>query len=169
MPTRHHIRHHHSIVREGVDSGLIGALAVAGWFLVLDLVNGRPLLTPSVLGQLIILGKSTPVTDRLVPEAIAAYSFLHFGAFIVFGMAVCELVHLAVKEAFFRFALMVVFVVFEVFFLGVTQIFFHNTKGQFPFWTILVANTLAAVGMGIYFWLKHPSLKRALRHEALGA
>lgn len=170
MPHRHpHGRHHHSLLQEGMESGLIGGTIVAIWFLILDLLQGQPLATPSVLGQLIILGRGTPVVDKLVPEAIAAYSFLHFGGFIVFGIAVCELVHLAVKEAFFRFALLVVFVVFEVFFLGVTQIFFHGTRGFFPYWTVLVANSLAATGMGLYFWFKHPSLKRALRHEALGA
>jgi hypothetical protein len=170
MPHRHpHGRHHHSLLQEGMESGLIGGILVAVWFLILDLMQGRPLATPSILGQLIILGRSAPVLDKLVPEAIAAYSFLHFGGFILFGMGVCELVHLAVREAFFRFALLVVFVVFEVFFLGVTQILFHGTRGLFPYWTVLVANTLAAIGMGLYFWFKHPSLKRALRHEALGA
>jgi hypothetical protein len=170
MPHRHpHGRHHHSLLQEGVESGLIGGVIVATWFLILDLLKGQPLATPSILGQLIILGRGTPDTTRLVPEAIASYSFLHFGGFILFGMGVCELVHLAVRESFFRFALLVVFVVFEVFFLGVVEIFFQGTRGLFPGWQVLVANTLAAAGMGIYFWLRHPSLKRALRHEALGA
>ena len=37
-------------------TGALGASAVAGWFLLTDLLQGRPLSTPSVLGQVILFG-----------------------------------------------------------------------------------------------------------------
>jgi uncharacterized membrane protein YhhN len=62
-----------------------------------------------------------------------------------------------------------VFVVFQVFFYGFTYAFFVATRGLFPWWEVLVADTLAVAAMVTYLWRKHPSLKRALAHEALGA
>ena len=54
----------HSIPAEGTDVGIIGGLAVAVWFLVLDTIAGHPLLTPSLLGQVVLMGDPTP--DRSV-------------------------------------------------------------------------------------------------------
>ena len=41
----------HRTLREGILAGLIGATSVAIWFLVIDVIGGRPLHTPSVLGE----------------------------------------------------------------------------------------------------------------------
>lgn len=158
----------HSLLGEGATLGVIGALIVAAWFLILDLLEGRPLYTPSVLGQIVLFGRGTPVPD-LVPEAIALYSFVHFAAFIGLGILVTQLVHLAARESVFRFALLILFVVFEIFFYGFTYIFFAGTRGIFPWWSMLAANTLAAVGMGIYVWLRHPALRESPDHQPLGA
>ena len=53
----------HSIVAEGTDVGIIGGLAVAVWFLVLDTIAGHPLQTPSLLGQVVLFGDPTPETS----------------------------------------------------------------------------------------------------------
>ena len=39
-----------SIAREGFLDGVIGAAAVAIWFLILDTLAGQPFYTPAVLG-----------------------------------------------------------------------------------------------------------------------
>lgn len=83
-------------------------------------------------------------------------------------MFVTKLVHLAINIPVIRFGIVMVFVVFEVFFWGFTYMFFAGTRGLFPRGAILIANTLAAVVMAAYLWRRHPSLKRALRHEPLG-
>ena len=41
----------HSVFREGVLAGLIGATSVAAWFFVIDLIGGHPLQTPTALGH----------------------------------------------------------------------------------------------------------------------
>jgi hypothetical protein len=158
----------HGWLGEGSTVGIIGALTVAGWFLLLDLLARRPFFTPSVLGQVILFGRESPVLTP-VPEAIALYSFVHFAAFIGLGILVTQLVHLAVRESTFRFALFILFVVFEVFFYGFTYIFFAGTRGIFPWWTMLAANTLAAIAMGIYVYLRHPALRQSPDHQPLGA
>lgn len=163
------MRHHHSVWKEGAVAGLLGAVTVAVWFLVLDLINGQPLLTPSVLGQILLLGETGPEAQSVSSGAVLLYTAFHFSAFILFGLLVTKLVHLAVNVPVLRFGLVMLFVVFEVFFWGFTYVFFTGTRELFPRGTVLVANTLAAVVMAWYLWQRHPSLKRALRHEALGS
>lgn len=163
------VRHHHSLGKEGAVTGILGGMAVAVWFLILDILKGRPLHTPSVLGQVILFGSVSPVTDRVVPGGVISYTLLHLTVFIAMGLLVTELVHLAVTSPVFRFALLMLFVVFQIFFYVFTYVFFVGTRELFPWWEVLVADTLAVVVMLAYLWRKHPSLKRALAHEALGA
>ncbi|MEP7326988.1 MAG: hypothetical protein ABI836_13640 [Gemmatimonadota bacterium] len=158
----------HNPLGEGSTLGVIGAITVATWFLILDLLAHRPFFTPSVLGQIILLGRETPSTT-LVPEAIALYSFVHFAAFIGFGILLTQLVHLAARESIFRFLLLILFVIFEFFFYAFTYVFFEGTRGIFPWWSMLAANTLAAGAMGLYIWLRHPGLRQSPDHEPLGA
>lgn len=157
-----------SLIREATDAGILGALAVAAWFFLLDVLEGQPLRTPSVLGQVLLLGQATPVTDRVLFGAVMVYTPVHFGAFVVFAFGVTKLVHLAIKETAFLFALMIVFVVFEAAFFMVTYVFFTETAGLFPWWSVLVANTLAAVAMGAYYWRAHPELVQDLARQPLG-
>lgn len=158
----------HNLLGEGSTLGVIGALTVAGWFLILDLIAHRPFFTPSVLGQIILFGKSNP-SPTPVPEAIALYSFVHFAAFIGLGILVTQLVHLAARDSVFRFALLILFVVFEVFFYAFTYVFFEGTRQAFPWWSMLAANTLSALAMGLYIWIRHPALRQSPDHEPLGA
>ncbi|MEE8581325.1 MAG: hypothetical protein V3T33_07020, partial [Myxococcota bacterium] len=45
-----------SIAREGFLGGVIGAAAVATWFLILDTLAGQPFYTPAVLGAGVFQG-----------------------------------------------------------------------------------------------------------------
>lgn len=163
------VRHHHSLGKEGAVAGVLGGLSVAAWFLIFDIMRGRPLHTPNVLGQVILFGDTSPVTDRLMLGGVVGYTLLHIAVFIAIGLVVTELVHLAVTSPVFRFGILMVFVVFQVFFYFFTYVFFVATRGLFPWWTVLIADTLAVAAMVTYLWRKHPSLRRALAHEALGA
>ena len=70
----------HSIPAEGTDVGVIGGLVVAVWFLILDVVAGHPLLTPSLLGQVVLFGDSTP-ERQVVFLAVLLYTAFHFLVF----------------------------------------------------------------------------------------
>jgi hypothetical protein len=159
----------HTFGKESIATGLIGAGIVALWFLILDLIRGYPLSTPSILGQVIIFGKQEPDVASPVMSAVAAYTALHVAAFLVLGALVTWLVFQADRHNIARFALLVLFVAFEVFFYGWLVAFFQGTSGRFPFWTVLIANTLAALGMGAYLFRRHPAIRRALDGEPLGA
>ena len=159
----------HSNLQEGMDAGIIGGLTVAVWFLILDVIAGRPFFTPSVLGQIVIFGADEPQMAPPLFGAILLYTVLHFFVFTLFGILVAKLVHLAVESPLWRYGLLSLFVVFELTFYNVMYLMFEATRELFPFWAVLIANTLAAVAMGIYFWKKHPALRQSLQEVPLGA
>lgn len=43
-----------SVTREGARAGVVGALAVAAWFFLVDLIAGQPLATPEALGAALV-------------------------------------------------------------------------------------------------------------------
>ena len=49
-----------TVLKEGLILGLIGAAAVAAWFLLVDLIAGRPFFTPAVLGSFVFFGLRDP-------------------------------------------------------------------------------------------------------------
>jgi hypothetical protein len=158
----------HSTMAEGTDVGIIGGLAVALWFLILDTVAGQPFQTPSLLGLVLLFADSTPETSRLVFGAILVYTAFHFAVFALLGMGLVYLVHWGVRDPVVRYALLPVFLVFEVLFYGLLEVFSERTHELFPFWTVVGANTLAAVCMGLYLWKRHPDFRAAVRETPLG-
>lgn len=159
----------HSITGEGTDVGVIGGLAVAIWFLVLDTIAGHPLQTPSVLGQVVLFRDPNPVTGEVVFGAFLLYTAVHFLVFALIGMGLVALVHWAIENPVVRYALLPVFLVFEVLFYGLLQVLSERTQEIFPFWAVVGANTLAAVSMGLYLWIRHPAFRRSIRETPLGA
>jgi hypothetical protein len=68
-----------------------------------------------------------------------------------------------------RYALLPVFLVFEVLFYGFLMILSERTNELFPFWAVVSANTLAAVSMAFYLWRRHPAFRDSIRETPLGA
>ena len=159
----------HDLLREGILIGAIGAVVVAGWFLVTDLLQGRPLSTPSVLGQVILYGITDPIVTSPAAGPVVAYSLLHFGAFALFGVLVTQMVHLSMSSSLARFALMTLAVVFELFFFMVTYALFTGTSFLFPWWSVLAANTLSLLAMTYTLFRRHPGLRQVFAGEPLGA
>jgi hypothetical protein len=158
-----------SVGDEGTYTGAIGAFVVALWFLIIDSIHGLPLRTPSVLGQVLLFGQSQPVINRVEFGAVVAYTAVHFALFLLFGLGVAALLRWAIRESVVRYALLQVFLVFEVFFYGLLSLVSEQTRELFPFWTVLIANTLAAIAMGAFLWRMHPELRDTLRQTPLGA
>jgi hypothetical protein len=158
----------HSTIAEGTDVGIIGGLAVAIWFLILDTIAGHPFQTPSLLGQVVLFGDARPDTSHLVFGAILVYTAFHFAVFALVGMGLVVLVHWAVRDSVVRYALLPVFLVFEVMFYGLLEVLSERTNTLFPFWAVVSANTLAALSMGLYLWVRHPDFRRSIQDTPLG-
>lgn len=149
----------HAVLREGLVSGLIGAAVVAVWFLLLDGMFRQPFYTPAALGSVLFHGAASPEAVRLAPSVVLGYTVVHLAAFFLFGMVVAALVAQAEKMPPFLFAVMLLGVVFEVFFVAMVASLGTWVLERFAWWSVLGGNLLAAVSMGAYLWRRHPSLR----------
>src|SRR5437867_12753364 len=71
------------ILREGFIAGLIGAGAVALWFLIVDVIAGRPFFTPAMLGSAVFWGVHDPGLVVIEFFRVFPYTMFHIFAFII--------------------------------------------------------------------------------------
>jgi hypothetical protein len=157
----------HSTLREGIVAGLVGGLLVAGWYAAVDFGRGRPLYTPNVLGQ-VFVGRDTMPTTHIVPQAVAEYSLLHFGVFILLGVVLAALTHMAIRNPALRMGVWLGLVISFVFFLGFFFMLYSATDDRFPWWPAFVGGLLGIGSMGLYLWRRHPALRGGFREAPLG-
>lgn len=147
---------------DGLFTGMIGALAVAVWFLILDVAAGRPLYTPALLGAWLMHGaQAGAVAVQVAPLEVATYTAFHFVAFVTVGIVFSWMMTLFEKFPIMFFVLLVLFVSLMVGFFGLDIVLGAQLTGKLQAWTIVIANLLAAAGMALYQWKRHPrALKR---------
>lgn len=160
---------HHSNIREGLAAGLVGALLVAAWYCAVDVGRGEMFYTPNVLGQVFAQGDTIPSTRTITSAAVVQYSLLHFGWFILFGIALAALTHLAARNPEFRMGVWLVLVIGFVSWLGISYTLYRLTDQRFPWWTFLVGSVLGTGSMGLYLWRRHPALRGSIAKRPLGA
>ncbi len=157
-------------VREGVSAGLIGAAVVALFYLVFDIaIRGQPLITPTVLGEVLVMQHPDPDMTAMNMTSVAAYTVVHVIAFALFGIVLAMLVVRSERSALARYASLQLLIVFLLFFYGLLYVASATTAGVFPFWSVLAANALAALAMGRWLWMRHPAARAAWGREPLGA
>ena len=151
------------ILLDGLFTGMIGALAVALWFLVLDVASGRPLYTPALLGSVLLdAGHAVPNSVLIAPLPIAAYTAFHFVAFLVVGVALAYAMTLFERFPIMFFVLLVLFLCLQVGFFCLDAALGAQLMGKLQPWTVVVANVLAAAGMALYQWKRHPGAIRGI-------
>ncbi|HRP07589.1 MAG TPA: hypothetical protein PLL69_03785, partial [Gemmatimonadales bacterium] len=106
-------------IREGLVTGLVGAVVVALFFLGVDLIRGTPGLTPSVLGEVFVLRRPSAVTASVNTSAAGLYTVVHLIAFAVYGLAIAALARRAETSSIARYAFVPLFLAFVIFFWGV--------------------------------------------------
>jgi hypothetical protein len=154
---------------EGVVVGLIGAAVVALFYFGIDLAQGQPMMTPSVLGEVFVMRRPEAVTTSMDLTAALLYTVAHVGTFIVFGLVLTWLARRAEDSSVARYAMLQLMIIFEFGYLGLLLIVSETTRGIFPIWTVLTANLLAAAAMLAYLWRHHPRIRGALGRAPLGA
>jgi len=156
------------ILREGFVAGLIGAAAVALWFLALDIVAGRPFLTPAMLGSAVFWGLRDPTVVETTFAAVVGYTMIHVVAFCLVGVVAAALASLVDKVPATLFVVVVFFAIFEFGFYIVVAVVAQPLLGWLAWWSVAVGNLIAAVGMGTYLWRAHPHIRESLTLHPLG-
>lgn len=148
-----------SAIGDGFEAGVIGAVVVALWFLLIDSIGGRPFYTPSLLGTALTKGADVALRSEIAVGMVYAYTGIHFALFILFGMLVARLVIQYERTPIIGYLLVVAVVVFAVGFLVFILAFAKPLLQGIPWWGVLMGNLLAAIAMGAYFYKRHPELK----------
>jgi len=151
-------------VREGSWAGLLGAAAVAVWFLVYDTAAGVPLRTPALLGAALFQGLREPSAVQITLPLVLQYTVVHGAAFVAFGIAAAGLLTLADRDPRLLFGLVMLFCCFEVFFAALLTILAEWLLEAIPWWTILGGNLLAAIVMLGFFFREHRVTWREFLH-----
>ena len=168
---RAQVTHTHSVsstqdvLLDGLLTGILGALAVAIWFFVLDVVQGRPFYTPALLGTVFLHGSAVASNSPVIaPLEIVAYSAVHFLAFAIVGLLFAWLMSMFERFPIAGFVLLVLLLCLQIGFFVLNAALGSELMGRLPMWSVIVANLLAAAAMAGYQWRRHPGvLARANR------
>lgn len=147
--------------------GLAAYAAVAVFYAVFDLLAARgTLYTVNLLGMAVFRGMRDPAILQLPvppdPMAIFWYNALHLVSSLAIGLIVVRLV--AQAERYPSQALLVLFMIVAGFVVTILGVGLLTTamRPVLPWWSIVVANSLAVVVAGWYLLRKHPGIWQRL-------
>jgi hypothetical protein len=149
------------LYQDGFIAGTLGAVTIAAWFLIFDLIQGQPLFTPTVLGTALFKGVGALENLenlKISLHMVGGFTFVHWLVFVVLGCVASRLLGAAERNPNLGFGVLLLFVVFMFGFLAAATVFAEPILQALAWPTILVGNLLAAMVMGLYFWRRHPHL-----------
>lgn len=149
------------LYQDGFVAGTLGAATIALWFLLLDLIQGRPLFTPTVLGTALFKGAGALGDLENIEVSlhmVGGFTFVHWLVFTVLGCVASRLLGAAEHNPNLGFGVLLLLVVFLFGFLAAATVFAEPVLQALAWPTILIGNLLAAIVMGLYFWRRHPHM-----------
>lgn len=152
----------HRIIRDGLVAGLIGAVCVAAWFLLVDVIAGRPFYTPAVLGSATFFGLRDASTVTVAVQPVVMYTMMHVLLFLFAGLLASASIAEAEKEPTVLWLLAEFFIVFEVGFYAVVGLLFAPLLATLAWTNVAAGNLIAAGSMGYYLWSVRPALRQVL-------
>jgi hypothetical protein len=158
-PIGYGVLREHKLVARGLVTGLIGAAAVAAWFLVLDVARGQPFFTPAALGAALLLGATSQADVQVSVPIVAAYTTLHLAAFAGIGIAIEWAAERIERAPAVLRAAVLAFVLLEALFIGVVGALSQWVLGALGYWAVAVGNVLALASMGMWVLAMHPKLR----------
>lgn len=158
----------HALVRDGIVAGLLGATAVALWFLGIDMIYAHAFATPAALGRG-LLRLFGPLGMEGDTAFVITYTIFHYVSFIAAGLLVSVIVHWAQTSPTVLAGAMMLFVVFEIGFYGLSSALRESPfLGTLGWAQVGTGNLIAALVMGIYMWRMHPELPKQLNYALAG-
>lgn len=156
------------VLEEGFASGVIGALAVALWFLLRDFLEGHPLYTPNALGRslaALLQGRAALAAapgDSFPGSMVFIYSVVHGVFFIVAGAVASALLHHARRNPGHELYAALFLATLAMWFTFLSMVLVGVVLSAVTIVDILIAHLLATLTMGAYFWKRHPEVWRRL-------
>jgi hypothetical protein len=156
-----------TVIRQGFMAGLIGAGAVAIWFLLVDIIAGRVFFTPALLGSAVFWGVRDAADTVISFQTVGAYTVIHGLAFVIVGVIVSWLLSDAERDPNVLVMLLQVFIGLEFGFHAISALMFTSFSAPLAWFNVAIANLIAASSMGYYFWQKRLVMHRGLFQSPL--
>ncbi|NIM48539.1 MAG: hypothetical protein GTN62_02535 [Gemmatimonadales bacterium] len=157
------------IVGKGFVAGLIGAVIIAVWFLIVDTIARDPFFTPAMLGSALFWGLRDPHAVQIAFQSVVVYTMIHVLAFVAIGLLAAYVTCQVERFPSTLFVVVVLFAAFEFGFYIIVALLGQPLLGALVWWNVAVGNGIAALGMGYYLWRTHPRLRERLAAHPLGA
>ena len=149
------------VYQDGIIAGVLGALAVALWFLIFDSARGRPFYTPSILGTA-LFGRGASLAPReatpISMDMVLMFTWVHGLVFAALGGIAAWLLAVAERSPHVGFGIVLLFVIFEACFTMAAYLLAAPILHALTWPAVVVANLLAAAVMACYLWWRHPAL-----------
>jgi len=88
---------------------------------------------------------------------------------VLFGVVLSGISQQVAKFPPLALGVLVLFVLFEVFFVAMDAVLGRWVLAELAWWSVLAGNVLAAVAMGTYLWKAYPELRERVTDEAVWA
>jgi hypothetical protein len=151
-----------NVLREGLLVGVVGAAALALWFLIVDAANGQPLHTPAALGAGLFRGERAVEALTMPAGAgglIVGYTSFHVAVFVVAGIILSAIMDvLEAEPAIFLLAFFGLLVFFEFSYYVFVLVFVQRVMQEISWPVLLIGNAIAVAAMGLLLWQRHPKL-----------
>jgi hypothetical protein len=156
------------VLKEGLIAGLIAYATVVLFFLVLNVVTGRPAFyTPALLGSALFYDLRDPANLVIGAPPIIAYNGLHILASVLIGTFVAFLVSVTERHPQLWYVIFMIFLAGFVYTVAAMGLLAGSIFPVISWPVIVIANLAAAFTAGIYLWKAHPRLRERIE-EASG-
>ncbi len=157
---------HTDTMIEGMIGGTIGAIAVAVWFLLIDVSTGQALRTPALLGATLFEGLRDPGAVHITARVVFKYTLFHWIAFLAFGLMAAGLLGASDREPRLLFVVFMLFCCFEVVALALIAVLAEWLFDMVAWWTVVAGNVFATLSMLRFFLGRHRMALREFLSEA---
>ena len=149
-------------IKQGIVAGLLGFGAVAVVFALVNLGAGRsPLYTAAALGGALFYGVADPAVVSITPGAVLAYSALHLGVFMAFGVLAAALATLADRGWQLWFVALFFFIFISFHLVAAVQGLATPMRSVLSGTMVWGAGIAASLLMAWYLLRAHPRMRAA--------
>lgn len=144
------------LVYDAFFGGGIGGSTIGLFFLVLDILDGRALYTPAMLGAVLFDGVAAASVETVRLDMVSFFSMVHFATFFVLAGALSYVsrVSRAVEGHVLMMAAMVFFVLTAAIFVA-DWLFMPGVVETLGYGRVLAANALTGVAMAAFMKWSH--------------
>lgn len=147
------------LISRGFITGLIGAAAVALWFLFIDFSDGHPFRTPAALGSALLFGITGVEMMKVTFGVVAAYTLVHVVAFVAAGIGFVWIADQVERSSSLVLLTIPAAIALEAVVVTGLAMSGEWVLGTLGVWSVLFANLFAVLAMGGYIWATHPKLR----------